>query len=875
MLKPVKIMDIELSHKLVTIAGIDGYKSLQAIIRLHGTPVGYITVPVINGCCTALSLSKVIAEQQGQAIIHHIVSDRLVASSQQEGLQGRDLFNIPHPTYNGHLPLVTIAVCTRNRTADLARCLDSLNCLDYPALDILIVDNAPSDDTTKQLIHTRYSNVRYICEPRPGLDWARNRAILEARGDIIAYTDDDVVVDPGWIKALATVFAENPEVMAVTGLVVPYELETEAQILFERYGGFTRGFICKRYRAERNSRMQLKTYYGNVGQFGTGANMAYRRSLFDKIGYFDPALDVGTATNGGGDLEMFFRVLKEGYTLFYEPNALVRHCHRQTFRELKNQITSWGTGFIACIVRCAAAYPDERFSLLRLWSWWLRRKIRSLLLSFVRPAHFQRSLILTELWGAFIGPYRYLKARYTARAIMRTFGAVPPVSTPKRFASEEIVPGLNHQNAIAVRSIELNQPLHALTDVTDYPRVRIFVRQNDCPIGSIDIVNHYQPVTEKHLQETISEKFAIKLLKPILIQHLLSLQDRATEDTSAKLPNDISVSVVVATYDRPDNLRNCLQCLLNQKSQRYIEIIVVDNNPSSGLTPPVVSEFPDVILVNELRKGLAYARNAGFIASRGDIVVATDDDVTLPREWLEKLIAPFSQADVMAVTGNVLPIELETDAQHLFEIAGGLGRGFELRVVNGDWFKRSRKAVPTWDLGATANAAFRAAIFSHPDIGLMDETLGPGMHSGAGEDAYLFYKILKANYTIVYEPAAYVWHKHRRDMAGLRRQIYNYNKGHVAYLLTTLFNDRDFRAIVRLVYELPKGYYWYIKQRLRRKIGYPLPFIFLEILGHLAGPWSFLKSQYRVKREGRSGRYIPVLQRPGREEKLFTAANNI
>ena len=72
------------------------------------------------------------------------------------------------------------------------------------------------------------------------------------------------------------------------------------------------------------------TQHGGAGMFGTGANMAYRRSLFDKIGYFDPALDVGTATNGGGDLEMFFRVLKEGYVLVYEPRAVVRHRHRRS-----------------------------------------------------------------------------------------------------------------------------------------------------------------------------------------------------------------------------------------------------------------------------------------------------------------------------------------------------------------------------------------------------------------------------------------------------------------------------------------------------------------------------------------------------------------
>ena len=76
------------------------------------------------------------------------------------------------------------------------------------------------------------------------------------------------------------------------------------------------------------------------------------------------------------------------------------------------------------------------------------------------------------------------------------------------------------------------------------------------------------------------------------------------------------------------------------------------------------------------RQGLAYARNTGFIASRGDILIATDDDVTVPPDWIDKLVKPFTRADVMIVTGNVLPIELETKYQQAFENYGGLGRGF-------------------------------------------------------------------------------------------------------------------------------------------------------------------------------------------------------
>jgi GT2 family glycosyltransferase len=315
---------------------------------------------------------------------------------------------------------------------------------------------------------------------------------------------------------------------------------------------------------------------------------------------------------------------------------------------------------------------------------------------------------------------------------------------------------------------------------------------------------------------------------------------------------DQTISVVVATLDRPDHLRECLRCLAEQESPRPVEIIVVDNNPDSGLTPAVVTEFPGVTLLEERRRGLAYARNKGLIASRGEIVVATDDDVLMPPDWLEKLLAPFAQPDVMIVTGNILPMELETVAQRLFEVYGGLGRGPDCQVVNQNWFNQCRAAVPTWELGATANAAFRASIFSHPQIGLMDEALGPGMPSGAGEDTYLFYKVLKAGYTIVYEPAAWVWHKHRRELPELRRQLFNYSKGHVAYHLTTLLRDGDFRAVINLAVLTP-GHH--LRRALRRLFGrsdYPLSLILLEAAGNLAGPWALWKSRRRVGREGPS-----------------------
>lgn len=510
--KPIKVIDIELSRPLMTIEGMDGYELLQALVRLHGTPIGYVKMPITNGICTAAAISKAILKKLSHAIIRHLLCDFLMALPRPDRLRIDNLLNIPHPVYTGPLPLVTVAVCTRDRATDLTRCLDSLCCLDYPTFDILVVDNAPGSDATERLVRTAYTNVRYVLEPRPGLDWARNRAIIEARGEIIAYTDDDVVVDSDWVKALVGVFVENTEVMAVTGLVVPYELETEAQILFERYGGFGRGFERKWCRVDLESGERAAARHGGTGKYGTGANMAYRRSLFNLIGYFDPALDVGTVTNGGGDIEMFFRVLKGGYTLVYEPSAVVRHCHRRDYAQLRTQLATWGTSFYAYLARSILAYPDERLAFVRLGLWWMLRQIRSLLISSVYPSYFPRDILLARLKGSFCGLHCYKKARRIAEKIAHTFGPITQAALPEKIISRKVI--LNNPPAVAVRTIDLSSSLYALTDVTDYTRVRVLVTLNGQFLGNVDITNHHQSISVTRLCESLVDHLGLKLLEP-------------------------------------------------------------------------------------------------------------------------------------------------------------------------------------------------------------------------------------------------------------------------------------------------------------------------------------------------------------------------
>jgi GT2 family glycosyltransferase len=890
MLYPIKVVDLELSHPLVTIEGLEAYKSVQGLVRLHGEPIGHITAPITNNFCAATTLKELILSELSEAILNCLLRRGLSPLPHQERLNLEALFQTPPPSFLGEYLSVTVAVCTRDRAEDLDRCLSALKELAYPNLDLLVVDNAPTSSDTQDLVTTKYPEVRYCCEPRPGLNWARNRAILEAQGDILAYTDDDAIVDPGWVKALVAVFAENPEVMAVTGLVVPYELETEAQVLFEYRGGFGKGFDSRWFYRYPDSRMSWQLL--GTGQYGTGANMAFRRCVLEKIGYFDPALDVGTVTNGGGDLEMYFRLVKEGYTLVYEPKAMVRHCHRRTYEKLRSQLANNSIGLFSYCIRSFKAYPDERLSFLILMVWWIVAwNLRRLWVAFKIPMAFPKDLVLAELWGCLQGLNRYSQARKNALKILEEYGEP---SDEKAIAAQVLnpSPSKSEKPAIsrttAVRSIDFKEGLQPIAALEEYSDVKIVVQWDGRPLGDVDIANVYQSLQPQRLRAAMVKALGLKLIDPELQSNASNRQSVALGTLNqciqiaptdpqkscaavSAFAQDALVSINLATFDRPDDLRNCLKSLLAQKTQHPVEIIVVDNHPASGLTPPVVAEFATVKLVSEPRQGLAYARNAGFVHSRGEVVIATDDDVTLPPDWIEKLVAPFARADVAIVTGNVLPIQLETIDQRFFERYGGLGRGYEPFERDRAWFESfPRDAVPTWTLGATANAAFRASIFSDPRIGLMDEALGPGMPSGVGEDTYLFYKVLRAGYTVAYEPGAYVWHKHRRDRAALKRQIYGYSKGHISYNLTTWLKDGDWRGLWHSYVVIPFYHLKRIAIWLKGQSNYPLSLILLEIRGNLIAPWALWRSRQRVKREGFSEPYIPVEQRSPLIEKTET-----
>src|SRR4051812_42190841 len=234
------VTDVELTAPPREPRDARGYAAVRALIRVRGIPIGEVKLP-LAGVVDEGAIRRAAIDQLAWPVLRQFV--RAAIGRGGERPRAVEALLDPAPESGetaATVPTVTVAVCTRDRPADLARCLDAIQALDPPPDQIVVIDNAPSSNDTRMLVIQR-PGVRYVRESRPGLDWARNCATHEATSDVVAFTDDDVIVDPLWVGTLKRTFADFPEAMAVTGLVLPYELETAAQLQFEEYGGVGRG----------------------------------------------------------------------------------------------------------------------------------------------------------------------------------------------------------------------------------------------------------------------------------------------------------------------------------------------------------------------------------------------------------------------------------------------------------------------------------------------------------------------------------------------------------------------------------------------------------------------------------------------------------
>jgi O-antigen biosynthesis protein len=212
-------------------------------------------------------------------------------------------------------PHITVVVCTRDRRALLEQCLTALRRQIYPDFEVLVIDNAPCEPAHD--ICVRFG-ARYIVEPVAGLTHARNAGARAARGELIAYTDDDAVPDSGWLASLAAEF-RDPTVAAVTGSIRYFKArENSREMSDEEAANAVRPrarFDCS------TSEWFTRAVLGGVGR---GGNMAFRRMLFD-CHRFDHRLGRGRVLEGGDEHVMFASVISHGHIIAHCPEAVVRH----------------------------------------------------------------------------------------------------------------------------------------------------------------------------------------------------------------------------------------------------------------------------------------------------------------------------------------------------------------------------------------------------------------------------------------------------------------------------------------------------------------------------------------------------------------------
>jgi len=334
---------------------------------------------------------------------------------------------------------LSVVICTRHRPQSLYKCLQSLLSGPDTEFELIVVDNAPENDETL-LVAKQFAQVRYVREDRKGLDIARNTGARTATGDIIAYTDDDVLIPQNWITNLKACFTD-PLIMAVTGLVIPTSLDTRAQYTFEKKWGFNKGYLPKRF----NHRYFLDhlEYGVPAWDIGAGANMAFRKEAFQVAGLFDERLDVG-ASGCSGDSEMWHRILAEGWDCYYVPELFVYHEHRSTEEGLRKQLFGYMRGHVSALLVQYENYqhPGElkrlrqglpRYYLQRLIQW-----IKGNKEEYIRH-------IITEIRGCKSGIRFYKAHQHLWRQDIQTFPLwlLEPVSVAWNLVSV-IIPCYNH-----------------------------------------------------------------------------------------------------------------------------------------------------------------------------------------------------------------------------------------------------------------------------------------------------------------------------------------------------------------------------------------------------------------------------------------------
>lgn len=257
---------------------------------------------------------------------------------------------------------VSVAISTLGRPDALGRCLDALRAGEVLPAEVVVVDQA-RDHRAEEVVEARRSTeapeLVYLRQDRRGLGASQNLAVSRCRQPIVAVTDDDCIPDPGWLAVFDQTFFQPEAPDVVTGRVLPLPPEGDRTFpVSSRVSTDRRDFLGKALPWE----------------VGSGNNFALRKDWFTKIGGCDERLGPGSPTRGGVDMDLFYRLLRAGARIRYEPDSLVYH-ERQTRADRLARRPMYGRGMGAC---CALWLRQGDFYALRVLGGWLALRARRL-----------------------------------------------------------------------------------------------------------------------------------------------------------------------------------------------------------------------------------------------------------------------------------------------------------------------------------------------------------------------------------------------------------------------------------------------------------------------------------------------------------------
>jgi hypothetical protein len=418
--RPVQVSEIELSEPLARAAATiappleDGF-DVRVLVRLHGAPLG--VVPVGAGApVTAGDIGDRVDLQLRDAIAAHLREDGVAAPDRVplEGLEGQRRPCLEGLSLGPDTPMVTVVVAAGHAQERLVPCVDSILANDHPNFEVLVVGVSADDKWCRSVVDGRAAGppVRYLVDASGATSGARNTGLAFSRGELVAFTDGDVVVDRGWVSTMAASLLESSDVACVTGPIVTSRLETPADVWLAEATEASGAFRPQDFRVAAGSGAAwAAAALSRVVPWG--ANLGVHKERLEDLWRFDAAMGSMTPVGGGEVLDRVLTTLLEGRTILYRPRALAWR-PAATADDRRDEVRARALATSAVLTKQLLSGQGHRREMARvLGQQWLAGRSPVATEQWRPPldAHCRQAVARRERLGVALGPVSYFRSR--------------------------------------------------------------------------------------------------------------------------------------------------------------------------------------------------------------------------------------------------------------------------------------------------------------------------------------------------------------------------------------------------------------------------------------------------------------------------------